>query len=134
MTIVVAYAPDRYGRMAVDVALALARRDGTDVVVVNATRGDAYIDPRYAQRDQLEEIRRVLESSEVPFTLRQTMGADVADQVIGVLDEVGGALLVVALRQRSPVGKMLMGSVAQKLLLDSPVPVLAVKPGQVLPS
>jgi len=134
MTIVVAYAPGRYGRVAVDVGVALARRDGTDVVVVNGTRGDAYIDRRYAQREELEEIRGVLEGSEVPFTLRQTMGADIADQVIGVLNEVAGALLVVGLRPRSPVGKMLLGSVAQQLLGDSPVPVLAVKPGQVLSS
>jgi len=134
MTVVVAYAPDRYGKAAVDFGLALAQRDGTNLVVVNATRGDAFVDPRYAQPDQLAELQTMLAASPVPSAVRQTMGADIADQVIGVLREVSGSLLVVGLRHRSPVGKMLMGSVAQRLLLDSPVPVLAVKPGQALPS
>ena len=41
--------------------------------------------------------------------------------------------VVVGLRHRSPVGKMLMGSVAQRILLDADVPVLSVKPGQTVP-
>ncbi|WP_257944763.1 universal stress protein [Brevibacterium sp. Mu109] len=37
------------------------------------------------------------------------------------------ARLVIGMKRRSRVGKALMGSVSQRLLLDSPVPVLAVK-------
>ena len=36
-------------------------------------------------------------------------------------------LIVIGLRHRTAVGKLLMGSVAQRILLDARCPVLAVK-------
>jgi nucleotide-binding universal stress UspA family protein len=38
-------------------------------------------------------------------------------------------LLVIGMKRRSPVGKAVLGSISQRLLLDAPVAVLAVKTG-----
>ena len=65
------------------------------------------------------------------MTIQQPVGADTAAQILKVVEETSASLLVIGLRPRSPVGKFVMGSTAQQLLLDATVPVLAVKPGQV---
>ncbi|WP_423463875.1 universal stress protein [Promicromonospora sp. MS192] len=52
------------------------------------------------------------------------------DPTDAVLDAVAAEdveVLVVGTRRRSPLGKFVLGSMAQKLILDAPVPVLTVK-------
>ena len=127
MTVVVGYVPNQYGEAAVDAAIEEARRRGTGLVVVNTSKGDSLVDRKFASESAFEELDSRL--SGVEHEMRQTVGADVADQVLDVVREVGAEVLVIGLRHRTAVGKMLMGSVAQRLLLEAPCPVLAVKAG-----
>jgi len=126
--IVVAWSPDEFGRTALTHAVAEARMRGTGIVVVNATRGDALVDDRFASDDDLHVVRAGLEEAGLPYDVRQSVGADVGDQVLAVAAEVDAALIVLGLRRRTPVGKLIMGSVAQRILLGAHCPVLAVKP------
>jgi len=130
MTIVVGYTPNEYGQVALEHGIAQARALDRRLVVVNATKGDAYVDNRFATRSQVGDVDKVLSSTGLDYDLRQTLGSDIAEQILDVVTEVDASLLVIGIRHRSAVGKMLMGSVAQRLLLDSEVPVYAVKPGQ----
>ena len=52
----------------------------------------------------------------------------VSDVVIDEAVDAGADRLVIGIRKRTPVGKMLMGRVTQMILLDAPMPVIAVKP------
>jgi nucleotide-binding universal stress UspA family protein len=55
-------------------------------------------------------------------------GTDVAEKILELTDKVGAQVLVIGARRRSPVGKALLGSVAQTLILQANVPVIVVKP------
>ena len=127
-TIVVGWTPDEFGEVALRRGIEEARlRDGR-VVVVNATRGDALVDERYADEDQLARLAAELGGTGVEVDVRRSMGADVGDQVLAVAADVSADLVVIGLRRRTPVGKLLMGSVAQRILLGAECAVLAVKP------
>ncbi|KQV65967.1 universal stress protein UspA [Nocardioides sp. Root122] len=127
-TIVVGWTPDEYGEAALARAVEEARLREGRIVVVNATRGDALVDERYADNDQLARLSQELADAGVAVDVRRSMGADVGDQVLEVADEVSAELIVIGLRRRSPVGKLLMGSVAQRILLGAECAVTAVKP------
>lgn len=128
MTVVVGYVPNELGEAALSAAIDEARRRGTDLVAVNTTRADRLVDPRYAQDVQAEALESRLQASGVPFAVRRFTSTQLAaDDVLNVAEEVGAEVIVIGLRHRTPVGKLILGSTAQSILLDAPCPVLAVK-------
>lgn len=130
MTVVVAYSPDEYGEAALSAGVEQAQQGGDRLVVVNATRGDALVDRRYAGTDQVADLEQRLADSGLEHELRQDVVSDVAGAVVDAADRAGARLIVVGIRHRSPVGKAIMGSVAQQVILDATVPVLSVKPAR----
>ena len=69
-----------------------------------------------------------LTASGLDFDTRQLVrGFEPAEDLISIAEANNAGLLVIGLRRRSPVGKLILGSNAQRVLLDAPCPVLAVK-------
>lgn len=128
MTIVTAYSADVYGEAALDHAIGEVTRTGERLVVVNVTRGDALVDPRYAGTAGAAAVGERLAELPGEAELVQSMAPDVAEEILSVTEREKGRLLVVGVRHRSPVGKLIMGSVAQRLILEAQCPVVAVKP------
>lgn len=130
MTILVGYVPSPEGEAALRAAIDEARRRDEKLLVVNTTRGDAYVDPRFAQEPDLTHVREDLTALGIAFDIRQVLGArDAAEEIIDLAEQTDASLVVIGLRRRSAVGKLIMGSAAQQILLGVDCPVLAVKAG-----
>lgn len=125
-TILVGFTPDEFGRAAVKHAAAEARQRGYGLLIVNGSKGDAFVDQRFAAPEVLQHVGDDLDG--VTFEVRQVVAADVADELLRVAEDEGVRLIVLGLRRRTPVGKLLMGSVAQRVILGAVCPVLTVKP------
>jgi nucleotide-binding universal stress UspA family protein len=125
--VVVGVVPNPRGQAALEHAVAEAHRRGARLVVVNSSRGDALVDEEYLFGERLRQLEADLTVSGVPFELRQPVGRDVAEELAAAVAETDADLLVIGVRRRSAVGKLLMGSAAQRILLDVDCPVLAVK-------
>ncbi len=128
MVIVVGYAPGAPGEAALRRAVHEARLRDARLVVVNSSRGDALVDKRFAQGEDVEHVERLLEQAGVPWTLHQPVrGREASEEIVRAAHEARADLVVIGLRHRTPVGKLIMGSTAQSVLLDAECPVLAVK-------
>ncbi len=129
MTVVVGYVPDATGYLAVTEAARQARWRETDVVIVNAVDSAGYTRPTAADELDLDALAARLDTEGVPHRIRHLdIGSGTAsDAVLGVAEEVGAELLVVGIRRRSPVGKALLGSNAQRIILNAACPVLTVR-------
>jgi nucleotide-binding universal stress UspA family protein len=128
MTVVIGYIPNAHGEAALEAGIEEARRRSTGVLVVNATKGDSLIDSKYVSESGWADLRARLDQLDVLHEVRQAIGPDIADELLDAVRDVDADALVIGIRHRSAVGKMLMGSVAQRVLLDAPCPVIAVKP------
>lgn len=128
MTIAVAYRPDEFGRAALEWAADHATAVDESIIVINISRGEPRLDAGFARGRDVQQIMENLSAKGVSIEVRQTEGDNVADAVLFEAEQAGATMIVVGIRRRSPVGKMLMGSVAQSILLDASVPVVAVKP------
>jgi nucleotide-binding universal stress UspA family protein len=129
MTVLVGYVPTPEGEAAFTAALDEARRRNERLVVVNSHRSGAPVSADVASEAVVKEMTARAETSGVELDLRQAAHAgEVADEVLKVAQEANASVIVIGLRRRSPVGKLLMGSSTQSILLDADRPVLAVKP------
>jgi len=126
--IVVGYSADRFGRSALEYGIAEAKLRQTNLLVINSSSGEAYVDAAFAQPAEIHDVERHLADCGVEFELTQPVGVDTAEELLKAMGRDDAELLVIGIRHRSPVGKLLLGSVSQQLLLECPKPVLAVKP------
>jgi nucleotide-binding universal stress UspA family protein len=127
-TVVVGFIRTAEGQAAVDAAVEEARRRDGRLVVVHSSKGDQDAETVMADRDALEALEARLRGDGVEVVVRDfARGNDPAEDLVDVADTEQAALIVIGLRRRSPVGKLLLGSNAQQVLLTADCPVLAVK-------
>jgi nucleotide-binding universal stress UspA family protein len=129
-TVVVGFVPTSEGEAAVAAAIEQARLTGGRVVIVRSYKdesGEAH-DRALDLRLSWQAAHDSLVASGIAFEVREIEGsAAPAGDLLATAADVDATLIVIGLRRRSPVGKLLMGSNAQDVLLRADCPVLAVK-------
>ncbi|WP_432562531.1 universal stress protein [Kineococcus sp. SYSU DK003] len=129
MTVLVGYLPTPEGEAAFEAGLAEARRRGEDLLLLNSPRSGAFVSPDVASADVVGALTARSEEAGIQLQVRQGgHEGDTAEEVLRVADEIDASVVVIGLRRRTPVGKLIMGSNAQRILLEAERPVLAVKP------
>jgi nucleotide-binding universal stress UspA family protein len=125
-TVVLGYVNKPEGEAALAASISEARLRGADLVVVNAHR--ARHDTEADGQSELDDVRARVEAAGVAVDVRHPeTGLEASEDLLAIAEEVDAELIVIGLRRRTPVGKLILGSNAQRILLDAHCPVLAVK-------
>ena len=130
--VVVGYVAKPEGEAAVEQGIAEARLRNATLIVVNSHRGGREFDDETSVQSEqdLSALEAKLVASGLQYELRQLVrGFEPAEDLIGIAESSDAELIVIGLRRRTPVGKLILGSNAQRILLDAHCPVLAVKVG-----
>lgn len=129
MTVLVGLVPTPQGRAALEAAVEKARLRDVELLVVNSGRSGAHVDQHMVSREEIDTLEARLTTEGLRHrVLQDSESRDVADHLLSLVDAERVDVLVIGLRKRTAVGKLLLGSTAQRLLLDAPCYVLAVKP------
>ena len=127
MTILVAYVARPEGQAALDKGIEIATRRNEPLVVVNAGPGgkddtsvvDGYEGERVAAR-----LAQLPVQAEFKHFVR---GKGTVEEIEELVHQLQVSVLVIGLRRRTAVGKLLLGSTAQEILMTVSCPVLCVK-------
>lgn len=129
MSVVVGYVMREDGEAALRAGVEEARRRGVPLRVIGVVKvgpGGESGDTVLELRGRLEAIEADLKSQGVDAAVKEVLSQGRPSEAL--LEEAKGAeLIVLGLRNRSAVGKLILGSVAQDILVSAPCPVLAVK-------
>ena len=138
MRILVRYSDDPEGRAALDYAIGEAGRRGIDLDVLRILKES--VTPSADQARRAEEQRRALDEDD--RRIRGRMGEagvegevrtvdagahSVAETLLREAATTDPAVVVIGIRRRSRVGKLVLGSDSQDVLLGADQPVVAVK-------
>lgn len=128
MKIMVGYIDTPEGRAALDRAAEEARLRSAHLVVVHSMRGDEDAREFITSRRQLAQLEERLATAGIDHEIRQlARGVPAGEDLVEFAEAEEIDLIVIGVRRRSPVGKLVLGSNAQDVILNADCAVLAVK-------
>jgi nucleotide-binding universal stress UspA family protein len=128
VTVAVAQDDSAEGRAALLHAAREAAFRHTRLAVLHVVAGDGTDASATAAADDVVEALTEAGLQSLEWSRHTASDEDgTAEALVHLTELVGADLLVIGSRRRTPIGKFLLGSTVQRVLLDSPVPVLVVK-------
>lgn len=100
---------------------------GVDFYKVAPAITDYFLHAEKVAQDRLAEVKLSFDRDEIEVATKVIRGISPSEGIIHVADEVGADLILMGSHGRTGFKKMMLGSVAQNVLTQSPIPVLIVK-------
>jgi nucleotide-binding universal stress UspA family protein len=130
MKIVAGFLRSAEGRAALRRAIEEAKLRSGQLLVVHSMRGGERdeLEQVLTYREEFEQLEQQLKDEAIDYRLVEyARGNAPAEDLLQAARDEDADLIVIGIRRRSPVGKLVLGSNAQDILLNAECAVLAVK-------
>ncbi len=130
MKIMVCYDGTNSAKEALNLALKHAEAFGATVDIVTSMRAgtENQMDEIAEAERSLEWAKSVFEAGRIPCETHLLIrGLPAGEDLVHFAEDNGVSEIFIGVKKRSKVGKMLMGSTAQTVILNAPCPVMTVK-------
>lgn len=130
MKILVGFDSSNTAKAALEAAISHGKAYGAGIVVAGSmTEGkDSDLEAIQTAESDLKAAKAQVEEAGLPCDTHLLIrGMSPGEDLVKFAEERGVELIVVGIRRRSKVGKLLMGSTAQYVILNAHCPVLTVK-------
>jgi len=131
MKIVVGYEGSKVCKKALDLAKVHAKVFGAKIHVLNSLEGGSgqKLEETQEARKNLEYAKNNVEKDGIACeTHLLVQGQTPGEDIVQYAQENNADEIVMGVRNRTPVGKFLLGSNAQHIVLHAPCPVVTVRP------
>ena len=131
MNILVGYDGSNVAREALELVKKRAKVWGAKIDVVNCmaqSRNLEYGDIRKVEQKLEDEVHYILNSENIPYETHLVVsGLESGEDLVQFAEENKVDEIIIGIRKRSKVGKLVFGSTAQYVILNSPCPVVSIK-------
>lgn len=130
MNIVVAYRRSKLSMKMIEKAIEHAKTFNGSIFLVTSLQGGSKQDIKEVDeaRDGLEHAKSVVEKEGIPCETHMLVhGLSAGEDIVDFAKEKKADEIIVGVQKKSKVGKFLMGSTAQHIILSAHCPVIAVK-------
>lgn len=100
---------------------------GVDFYKVAPAITDYFMQAEQNAQNRLAEIQQSFSREGVSVDTKIIRGVAASEGIVQIANEIGADLIIMGSHGRTGVKKMMLGSVAQNVLTQSPIPVLIVK-------
>ncbi|GJC31236.1 universal stress protein [Acinetobacter sp. KAM398] len=100
---------------------------GVDFYKVAPAITDYFMQAEQNAQNRLAEIQQSFSREGISVDTKIIRGVAASEGIVQIANEIGADLIIMGSHGRTGVKKMMLGSVAQNVLTQSPVPVLVVK-------
>jgi nucleotide-binding universal stress UspA family protein len=133
MRIVAGFLRSPEGRAALQRAIEESRLRDAELLVVHSMRGGERdeLENVLTYREEFEELEKQLAEEDIRYRLVEyARGNAPSEDLLQAAEDENADMIVIGIRRRTPVGKLILGSNAQDILLHADCAVLAVKAGR----